>query len=281
MAIGTGAAILGSSLIAGASGAASSRSAARAAERANDATVAESRRQFDLVRSDTAPIRALGNSAVDLLSQMYFGRPVLPAPGQPPAQDNGIIVPSGVGADSLSGSDIARIAFGRVLGGSSGSRAPVTIDNSTQQPVSTTPTGMDWSAFFRSPEYLFNVAEGQNAIDRSAASRHGLLSGAAVREGQRYASGLATRESSAFIDRLMQQAGLGSTGIGASAAAGANSASTIGASNANAAAQRGSAYMQGGAAINNAVQGGLQNWMLTRYLGAGNGAGGTMVAAGY
>jgi hypothetical protein len=129
------------------------------------------------------------------------------------------------------------------------------------------PTGPDMSVFFASPDYQFNLNEGQKAIDRSAAARGGLLSGGAVKEGERYASGLASREYSNFVDRLMQQAGLGATGIGASASAGANTAGIVSNAAQNGANARGSAYLTGGAAINNSLQGGLQNLLLAKYLG--------------
>jgi hypothetical protein len=125
----------------------------------------------------------------------------------------------------------------------------------------------DMSAFFESPDYQFNLGEGQKAIDRSAAARGGLLSGGAQKEGIRYASGMASREYSAFVDRLMQQAGLGNTGIGASAAAGANTAATVANAATNAANARGSAYLTAGSAINSGVQGGIQNLLLNKYLG--------------
>lgn len=130
-----------------------------------------------------------------------------------------------------------------------------------------TPGKPDMSVFFESPDYQFNLNEGQKAIDRSAAARGGLLSGGAVREGTRYASGLASREYSNFVDRLMQQAGLGATGIGASASAGANTAGLVGNAAMNGANARGSAYLTGANALNSSVQGGLQNFLLAKYLG--------------
>jgi hypothetical protein len=180
-------------------------------ERANDATreatraaIEENRRQFDLVRGDTAPARALGAAAIGNLSDLY-------------------------GYNESGTPNMAR--------------------------------------FFTSPDFQFNVAEGQQAIDRSAAARGGLLSGAAVKEGQRYASGLASREYGSYVDRLLQQAGLGNTGIGASAAAGANATNNITGATLNAGNARASGYMDTAANVNNAIQSGYSNYMLRRYLG--------------
>ena len=124
----------------------------------------------------------------------------------------------------------------------------------------------DMSAFFESPDYQFNLGEGQKAIDRSLVARGRALSGSGVKEGERYASGLASREYSSFMDRLLQQAGLGTTGIGASAAAGANATSNISQAFQNAGAARGSAYMTAGQGLNNAIQGGTGNLLLMKYL---------------
>ncbi len=187
-------------------------SALYSGDRANDAVrdasregIAENRRQFDLVRADTAGQRALGNAAIGSIASLY-------------GYDDG------------------------------------------------TP---DMGAFFTSPDYQFNLAEGQKAIDRSAAARGGLLSGAAVKEGMRYGSGLASREYSSFVDRLLQQAGIGATGIGASAAAGANSAGNISSITQNAGNARASIYSQTGANVNNAYTAARENHLLRRYLGEG------------
>jgi hypothetical protein len=179
--------------------------ASKAVEAGSKEAIAESRRQFDTVRGDTAPVRALGNAAIDRLAR-YYG-------------------------------------YGTETG------AP------------------DMSAFIQSPDYQFNLQEGQKGIDRSAAARGGLLSGSAVKEGIRYSSGLASRENSAFIDRLMQQAGLGNTGIGQSAAAGANTASNVGNAAMNSGNARASIYNNTAANVNNSIQTGVSNRMLSRYLG--------------
>lgn len=191
------------SLISAGSSIIGTRQANNASDAATRAVLGEQRRQFDLVRSDTAPARALGAAAIGRLADV-----------------NGY--------------------------------------NESGTP--------NMSAFTTSPDYVFNLTEGQKAIDRSAAARGGLLSGAAVKEGTRYASGMASREYSAFIDRLMQQAGLGSTGIGASAAAGANAANVNSSALLNAGNARASAYMNNAANVNNSIQQGFENYTQRRYL---------------
>jgi hypothetical protein len=125
----------------------------------------------------------------------------------------------------------------------------------------------DFSSFVADPGRNFAIAEGQQAIDRSAAARGGLLSGGAVKQGIRYATGQADQQYSAYYDRLLQAAGLGNTGIGASASAGANAANNIGAASINAGNARASIYGDTAANVNNAAQTGISNYMLSRYLG--------------
>lgn len=137
----------------------------------------------------------------------------------------------------------------------------------------------DSSAFHQDPGYQFALEQGQRSIDNSAAARGGLLSGGAVKAGARFATGLADQQYGSFYDRLLQSAGLGNTGIGASASAGASAAGNIGAAYTNGAAMRGSAYLQGGQAVNGAVQGGVSNLLLSRYLGT-SGGGGAGIQAG-
>jgi hypothetical protein len=132
-------------------------------------------------------------------------------------------------------------------------------------------------AFFASPDYQFNLEQGQQGIDRSLAARGRALSGAGVKEGTRFASGMASREYGSFVDRLLQAAGLGTTGTTLSAQAGMQSAGQIGAAQINAGNNRASAYMSGAEGINSAVQGGISNYMLYQYLNkkpAAVGAGG-------
>lgn len=183
---------------------AGSRQAGNATDAAERLALGENSRQFDLVRSDTAPQRALGNAAIANLAR-YYG-----------------------------------------------------YDDGTPDP----------SAFFESPEHQFITSEGEKGLERSLVARGGAISGEAAKEAIRFNQGNASRESSAFIDRLLVQAGLGSTGIAASANAGANSAANVSNVATNAGNTRASIYMNNAANINNSVQQGYENRMLSRYLGS-------------
>lgn len=345
-------------LISGYMGSQSAKKAGKAAQQGSAEAIAEARRQFDLTRSDTAPIRNLGAGAANTLSRLYgFGPSNIPqmGPSGAPLQYSGGGGPNYVGAArqllgpknaalGLISPSMQLFSSGKILSGLFGSRkgderrnlkaflgenkvydlgndqlqledgtqfrkdqlehmaglwygakyAPdgnqedwqrrfneftggLTKANTGQDASGGAQGGVsagvagqpDMSVFFESPDYQFNLGEGQKAMDRSLAARGRALSGAGVREGVRYASGMASREYGSFVDRLLAQAGLGTTGIGASATAGSNTANLVGNAAMNAANARGSAYMQQGQAINNSIQGGLSNLLLSRYLGGG------------
>jgi len=133
--------------------------------------------------------------------------------------------------------------------------------------------GGDYSNFMASPDYQFRLSEGAKAIDRSGRP----LSGAAVKEGIGYASNLASGEFGNYYNRLASQAGMGQTATGSTAAAGAGAAGNIGNAMIGQGAARASAY--GG--MNQAVQGGASNMMLSQYLNKPTGYQPTLGYGGY
>jgi hypothetical protein len=89
------------------------------------------------------------------------------------------------------------------------------------------------------PGYGFRMSEGLKALDRSAASRGGLLSGATLKGAQQYGQGLASQEyQNAFnryqtnranvLNPLQSLAGVGQSTATALGTAGANMASNVG-----------------------------------------------------
>ena len=111
------------------------------------------------------------------------------------------------------------------------------------------------------PGYGFRMSEGMKALDRSAASRGGLLSGATLKGAQQYGQGLASQEyQNAFnryvtgfnantgernqlYNRLAGVAGTGQNAVGSITAQGANMAGNIGNAYMTSAANTGNAAM--------------------------------------
>ena len=124
------------------------------------------------------------------------------------------------------------------------------------------------------PGTAFRMSEGVKALDRSAASRGGLLSGATLRGVQRYGQDLGsqefqnafnryttgfnanTGERNALFNRLSGVAGTGQTAVGGVTAQGAATAGNIGNAYMNNAANQGNAGMAGAAMRNSAFSGG-------------------------
>jgi hypothetical protein len=158
----------------------------------------------------------------------------------------------------------------------------------------------DFSAadFTADPGYQFRLDQGQQALERNAAARGGLLSGAALKDANNYAQGQASQEWQAAYDRfksnqaskanpLLSLAGSGQVASGAlsSAATGAANSgtaalgeygSTVGNNLAGAGNARASGYVGTANAISNglgqAYNGYQQNQLLSLLRNSSSGA---------
>lgn len=154
-----------------------------------------------------------------------------------------------------------------------------------------TPFGM--AQFQADPGYAFRLAEGQKALDRQAAARGGLISGAALKAASRYGQEMGSNEYMNAFNRyqterqarlgpLQSLAGVGQTAVNQLGAAG--QAYATGASEAiGAGAQaRASGYVGQANALNSALSNSanmyMQGQMLNRLLPVGGGIG---YGAGY
>jgi hypothetical protein len=91
------------------------------------------------------------------------------------------------------------------------------------------------------PGYAFRLGEGMKALERVQAARGNMLSGGALKAGQRYAQDLASQEYGNAYNRLANIAGLGQTATTQAGTAGQNYASQAG----ELGLQRGNALAQG------------------------------------
>jgi len=202
-AVGAGASIYAANKAAGAQ-----RDASRAA-------INQQNSEYEQSRSDLAPWRTTGGSALDQIAKLY-------------------------GLDTVD-------ANGNVVKGSGKA---------------------DFSSFSTSPDFQFNLGQGQDAINRSAAARGGLLSGAAVKAGETYATGLANQTFGDYVSRLSGVAGAGQAATNATQAAGTNMANANSNSLMAAGNARASAYGDMGQTIGNTVNGLASNWLRYKYLSA-------------
>jgi hypothetical protein len=112
------------------------------------------------------------------------------------------------------------------------------------------------------PGYGFRLGEGMKALERLQASRGNLLSGGAMKAGQRFAQDLASEEYGKSFNRLANIAGIGQTAASQAGTAGQNyagQAGELGMQGANALVSgrigRTSAYTSGAKGAINALQG--------------------------
>lgn len=162
--------------------------AAKNSQRGYDAATREQARQFDLSREDSAPYRAVGESALNQLARMY----------------------------GLSGNDAANVS------------GPIDPNTGQPMGAQVGPGAPDYSAFYDSPDYQFARDEGLRGIERSAAARGGLASGNTLAALTRYSSGLATQNFNNYTNRLANLAGIGQSQVQNDAALGANYANQVG-----------------------------------------------------
>lgn len=143
----------------------------------------------------------------------------------------------------------------------------------TGQATGTTPAKTaGFEGFQASPGYEFRVSEATKAIERSAAARGALRSGATMDALQRRVQGVASDEYERYADRLAQLAGVGQAGAAGSANAGANYASgqtSIAANQGQLALAAGNARASGYANTTNAINSGVQNLTAAYLYGKG------------
>lgn len=122
------------------------------------------------------------------------------------------------------------------------------------------------SDFQKDPGYDFRMAEGQKALERSAAARGGLQSGGMMKALTRYGQGVASEEyGNAYnrfnadrdrrFGRLATISGQGLGAVGQSIQAGQNYASQVGANTMGAAEAAGNAGMAQAGAFGSAISG--------------------------
>jgi len=136
-----------------------------------------------------------------------------------------------------------------------------------------------FARFQTSPDYQFRLSQGQTALDRSAASKGMLLSGAQTKASQQFGGDLASGEYNNWYNKLAGQSGQGLTAAGQTVASNSNA---LGQQNAALAGQA-SSYQNSANALANGI-GNASKSLASIYGLSGGGnpfsSGGGMGAAG-
>jgi hypothetical protein len=126
------------------------------------------------------------------------------------------------------------------------------------------PAGRDLSAFYTSPNYQFVRDQSEDML-KNLASAQGGVGGRVLAAAAQRGANLASGEFNTYVDRLFNVAGLGNSSSAASAAAAQNTGGNLAQIYSNAGANRASSYLAGATGVNNAIQGGLQNYAFMNY----------------
>lgn len=260
------------------SGLISSNASSRAADAASDASeanIAESARQFDLMRADTAGTRFHGNNAQNAQASMlglpqYTAAPsdvpeiqeiITQAPQMRPqfqgwndGNPNGLVQPQ---PEMGTGPGAATSTF-RVGDATFDTRDAAQSYVNTLGQATTEAEPYEFTA---SPGYQFRLNEGLNALTSQANARGMSLSGASLQEAQRYGEGLAADDYWTQFNALGSLSGAGQVAVNNSASLGAqmansNSQNRIYAANAQGTAYQNQANAFGGTLNNLATLGG-------------------------
>lgn len=149
-------------------------------------------------------------------------------------------------------------------------------------------TNFGMAQFQQDPGYGFRLSEGQKALERQAAARGGLISGAALKGAQRFGQEMGSQEyTNAFnryqterqarLNPLQSLAGMAQTSTGQLGQAGQAMASGVGEAGGQAAQARASGYMGQANALSQGLgqyMGYSQNQQMMNMLGQNRGYGG-------
>ena len=116
------------------------------------------------------------------------------------------------------------------------------------------------SDFEQDPGYAFRMSEGLKALDRTAASRGGMLSGAALKGSQRYGQDLASQEYQNAYNRYQTNRANQLNPLQSLAGQGQTTANTLGTAGQNYATSAGEAYMGAGNARASGYMGAANAW---------------------
>jgi hypothetical protein len=263
MAIGTGAALLGSAVI---GGMASSKAAKSQADAANRAAQLE-REMFERQIELQEPFRQAGLTA----QQRYMN--LLGLSQSPTARTEQEIrnalaaqyMQPGIGEGGIQGVDEAGL--------SAAVQAEMAKDAQARQEYEALKASPEFGKYTRDfgtqdfqqdPGYAFRMGEGLKALDRQAAARGGLISGGALKASQRYGQDLASQEYMNAFNRyqtnranqlqpLESLMGRSQTAAQLLGTAGQNYASGAGQALQNVGMAKGSAYVGGANALLNAI----------------------------
>ena len=226
-----GAGIIGGSLVSGLLGSKSASKQSKAIGESSQAAIAEQRRQFDMIMEIMAPYQALGEAALpELMGLLGLG-------------------------------DISYETTTPKEGGPGGAFGSTSLRGESETKTISAAPGSPTERLRSRPGYQFRLGEGAKQVEAGQAAKSGLLSGRAGKEMTRYSQEYASGEYDKEVRRLMDVVNVGrgasTSTAGTAGSTGANISNII----TGAGAQQAKIYGQQYQSLNNAIQGGMQNYM--------------------
>lgn len=294
MAISTGAAILGGAAISGGLGLLGSKKAGKSMSDAAGMSADVQREMYGQTRKDLMPFMDAGYSAIYRLQDLMglsnpesraarsgrmaptreqFTKTDAPSIGSNPFRGGmssrggyqpGYMAPGGSPSTTFdqAGFDKATADYEARLAGAGA--APEGFGSLAED--------FSLENFREDPGYRFRLEEGEKALTRGALARGMNRSTPTLEALMNYNQGMASQEFQASFGRdavekdraynyLMSMAGMGENAAAKTGSAGMNAASNIGSAAMAGGAGQANAWMTGMGSVNNAIQGGLSNWM--------------------
>lgn len=286
---------VGGSLLSGILSGDAAEDAANISAGAARSQIGESRRQFDLVRGDTQPYRDVGQNALFRLSDLFGARPPSTLSS---AEQEELATLQGLSKDSMEPASFDQAGYDAALkrwrreNPSTRSdttdsltrpkppsslrdifnRPPVALTDAQKArlsllegrgesvgdvPVNALNTDPS-SILSMMPGYQFRLDQNQQALERNQSKYR--FTPRAAKELSRFSQGFASGEFGNVVESLFRLSGLGGSAVNTSAAAGANAGNQINSAYGNMGVNQGNAAIAGAAGMNNAIQGGLNNY---------------------
>ena len=206
------------------------RAGERATETQADTAAAQGNLQnymYQQSRADAAPYRYIGQQALNQLGQLYGFSPyqggtdiTAGAPFSSRTESHeGDLWSEGLSQGLTPGH---RIDFNPDALRGAGGYAGQGGQNVLAGGGGGTPGKPDYSAFYNSPDYAFALQQGQQQLDRSAASKGRLFSGQQMKASQQFGQGQASQQYGNYFNRLASLAGIGQATTQSQNALGAN-----------------------------------------------------------
>lgn len=268
--MGSAAASIGGSLVSSAISAKGAKSAAKTQSASADAAMAEQARQFDIAQANQKPFLNTGTAANNQLSILLGLSPTTTVGERTFDSAKYLANNTGLYGDPYAANPYQHyLDYGQREGRQGYWTEPTVTDNTKNPLYGSLNKTFDYDTFEKDPGYQFRMDEGLKALERSQASKGGLLSGAAGKAALTYSQNMGSQEYGNAYNRFNNDQTTLYNRLAGVSGTGQQAANQLGALGANFANQQSSLLTQQGN-VNAAGQVGAANAWATGLNQIGN-----------